>query len=154
MPQLVRGGKHTFGWSRVGDGGRIVIPPEALEDYALRESEMLILVPGSRTSGGFGLTSREALDGSPLGGEGALYAELERLRVPEGEVIEHRGKPTCWVELRDGGIDIPPGTLRMYGIRVYDKLLVMRGSGLALGFAVRGRIVEEALNHSELAVFE
>jgi hypothetical protein len=112
------------------------------------------LVPGSRTSGGFGLTSREALDGSPLGGEGALCAELERLRVPEGEVIEHRGKPTCWVELRDGGIDIPPGTLRMYGIRVYDKLLVMRGSGLALGFAVRGRIVEEALNHSELAVFE
>jgi hypothetical protein len=33
MPQLVKGGKHTFGWSRVGKTGRIIIPPEALTEY-------------------------------------------------------------------------------------------------------------------------
>jgi len=50
MPQLVKGGKYTFGWSRVGDTGRIVIPAEAVEEYRLKESEKLILVPGSKTS--------------------------------------------------------------------------------------------------------
>ena len=26
MPRLVKGGKYTFGWSRVGDMGRITVP--------------------------------------------------------------------------------------------------------------------------------
>jgi len=154
MPQLVKGGKHTFGWSRVGDGGRIVIPPEALEAYGLREAEKLILVPGSQTSGGFGLASQESLEGSPLGVAAALCSEYGGVPVPEGEVVEYQGKPTCWVELRGGGIDVPSGTLRRYGVGIGDELLVIRGSGLAIGFAVRGRIVEEAKKHRELPVFQ
>lgn len=154
MPQLVKGGKHTFGWSRVGNGGRIVIPPEALEEYGLRECENPIMVPGSQTSGGFGLASRESLEGSPLGVGEALCSELGVFRVSEGEVVEYRGKPICWVQLRGGGIDVPPGTLQRYGIKIGDRLLVIRGSGLSIGFAVRGRIVEEATKHGELAVFE
>jgi hypothetical protein len=154
MPQLVKGGKHAFGWARVGDGGRIVIPPEALEEYGLRESERLIVMPGSQTSGGFGLASRESLEGSPLGVAASLCSKHGGLQVPEGEVVEYQGKPTCWVQLRGGGIEVPPGTLQRYGARIGEKLLVIRGSGLAIGFAVRGRIVEEALKHSELAVFE
>lgn len=39
MPQLVKGGKHVFGWSRVGDTGRIIIPPEAMEEYHLKDSD-------------------------------------------------------------------------------------------------------------------
>jgi bifunctional DNA-binding transcriptional regulator/antitoxin component of YhaV-PrlF toxin-antitoxin module len=154
MPQLVKGGKHTFGWSRVGDSGRIRIPPEALKEYGLRESERLIVVSGSRTSGGFGLASRESLEGSPLGVGGALCPDIAGFRASEGEVVDCQGRPFCWVQLRDGCIDVPPATLQEYGIRVGDKLLVIRGSGLAIGFAARGRIVEEALKHSELAVFE
>jgi hypothetical protein len=154
MPQLVKGGKHTFGWSRVGDSGRIRIPPEALKEYGLRESERPILLPGSRTSGGFGLASRESLEGSPLGVAAALCPELGAFRASEGEVVDCRGRPFCWVQLRDGCIDVPPATLQEYGVRVGDKLLVIRGSGLGIGFAVRGRIVEEALQHSGLPVFE
>ena len=67
MPQLVKGCKHTFGWSRVGDTGRIVIPPEALEEYNLNESEKMVLVPGSQTSGGFGIGSMESVKRSHLG---------------------------------------------------------------------------------------
>lgn len=154
MPQLVKGGKHTFGWSRVGKTGRIIIPPEALTEYRLKESEKLILVPGSRTSGGFGLGSGESVKKSPLGFFAAARPEFERFRVPEGEVIEYEGKSYCWVELYDGGVSVPPATLAKYGIGVGDKLLVIRGSGLAIGFAVRGPIVAEAEKHDELVVFE
>jgi len=153
VPQLVKGGKHVFGWSRVGSTGRIIVPPEALEEYLLREAEKLILMPGSRTSGGFGLGSGESVSGSPLGKTLRARPELGEFRVPEGEAVECAGKPYCWVELRSGGITVSPRALEEYGIRVGDSLLVIRGSGLAIGFAVRGPIVAEARRHPELAVF-
>ena len=154
MPQLVKGGKHTFGWSRVGDTGWIIIPPGALEEYRLKESEKLILAPGSQTSGGFGLGSQESVKRSPLGVAVDVHPSLGEFGVPEGEVIEYEGKPYCWVELRNGGVAVPPETLEKYGIRIGDKLLVIRGSGLAIGFAVRGPIVEEAKKHRGLEIFE
>ncbi len=154
MPQLVKGGKHTFGWSRVGDSGGIIIPPEALGEYGLKESEKLILVPGSRTSGGFGLGSVESVKRTPMGVALEVHPGLGEFRMPEGEVIEHKGKPYCWVELRSGGITVPLKTLEKYGIGPGDRLLVIRGSGLAIGFTVRGPIVEEAEKHQELEVFE
>lgn len=154
MPQLVKGGKHVFGWSRVGDTGRINIAPEALREYGLKDSVKLILVPGSRTSGGFGLGTRESVKGSPLGVVADVHPELGEFRLPEGQAITYQGKPYCWVELRNGGINVPPQTLEMYGINIGDKLLSIRGSGLAIGFAVRGPIVEEARKHRELEIFE
>jgi bifunctional DNA-binding transcriptional regulator/antitoxin component of YhaV-PrlF toxin-antitoxin module len=154
MPQLVRGGKHVFGWSRVGQTGRIVIPTEALEEYCLEESMKLILVPGSQTSGGFGLASRSSLKKSPLGALIDLHPELGKFRIPEGKCIQHEDRSYCWVELQNGGIDVPTETLHKYGIRVGDKLLVIRGSGLAVGFAVRGPIIEEARKHRGLRIYE
>ncbi len=154
MPQLVKGGKHTFGWSRVGNGGRMTIPAEALEEYRLGESVKLLVLPGSRTSGGFGLASVESVRTSPL--EGVLKAPggLGDSRAPEGAAVDYEGRPYAWAQLRNGGITLPPATLEKYGIAVGDRLLVVRGSGLALGFAVRGPIVEEANMHGELEVFE
>ena len=66
MPQLVKGGKHVFGWSVVGGEGRIVIPPEAGREYGIREDHTCLLIPGSKTSGGFGLGTLESLEGTPL----------------------------------------------------------------------------------------
>jgi len=154
MPQLVKGGKHTFGWSRVGDTGRIVIPPEALEEYNLKESEKMVLVPGSQTSGGFGIGSMESVKRSHLGAVVDTRSGLGIFRKPEGEVIEYGGKLYCWVELKDGGVVIPQGILNRYGVKIGNKLLVIRGSGLAIGFAVRGPIIEEAKKHLELEVYE
>ncbi|MBN1218487.1 MAG: hypothetical protein JXM69_06155 [Anaerolineae bacterium] len=154
MPQLVKGGKHTFGWARVGDTGRIIIPPAALAEYHLQETEKLILVPGSRTSGGFGLGSPESVKKSPLGAVLDAHLGLREFQSPEGEVIKHNGKPYSWVELRHGGVTISPETLKKYGVGIGAKLLVIRGSGLAVGFAVRGPIVAEAKKHPELEVFE
>lgn len=154
MPQLVKGGKYVFGWSRVGYDGRIGIPLEALDEYGLKESEKLIVRPGSRTSGGFSLGSLRSLEGTVLGLVLETRPELGRFTAPEGEVVEHRGKPHCWVTLRDGGVTIPPSSLERFGVRTGDRLLVVRGSGLAVSLLVKGRIVEEAEKHPELKVVE
>jgi bifunctional DNA-binding transcriptional regulator/antitoxin component of YhaV-PrlF toxin-antitoxin module len=154
MPQLVKRGKHVFGWSLVGDTGRIMVPHEALDEYRFEPSEKLIAMPGSQRSGGFGLGSRESVSNSPLGGVLEVRPELGEFRIPEGEAVECEAKQYCWVQLRDREITIPPETLRGYGVRPGDRLLAIRGSGLAIGFAVRGPIVAEATRHPELVVFE
>jgi len=57
--------------------------------------------------------------------------------------------------IEEGGcITLPPETLREYEIIIGDLLLVVKGSPIAIGFALRGSIIEEASRHPELEVFE
>ena len=154
MPQLIKGGKYVYGWTRVGYNGHITIAPEALEDYELFGSEKLIVLPGSKTSGGFGLCPLKFLQGRKMEILAEARPELWEDRVTEGEIIKFRSKPYCWIRLNKGSIILRPSTLNEYGIHVLDKLLMIKGSGLALGFAVRGPIVEEAKKHEKLSIFE
>jgi hypothetical protein len=150
MPQLVKGGKYTFGWCRVGDGGEITVPPEALREYRLEGVREVILVPGSRTSGGFGIATAESLQGSPLA---ATLRGDPTHEVPKGGAVEERVRPYHRATMRDGRLTVPPEVLARYGIRPGDRILCIRGSGRAIGFAVRGPIVEEAQRHPELHTF-
>jgi len=154
MPQLVKGGKYMFAWSRVGDDGTVIVPPEALAEYKLEEDERLILRPSSRSSRGFVLGSPRSLERTVLGIVLEDCPELGRFLTSEGEVTEYKGKPYTWAWLRGGAINVPPATLERFGIREGDLLAVIRGSGLAVSFIVQGPIVEEAKRHPELEVFE
>jgi hypothetical protein len=154
MPQLVKGGKHAYGWSRVGKDGQIVIPPEALEEYRFQGSDRLILLPGSKTSGGFALGSPETIAGSIFRAALGSHSELMNPRASNGQVIWGDGNPYPLVGLRGGAVEMPAGLLGKCGIYAGDHLLVVRGSRMAVAFAVRGPIVDEARRHPELQVFE
>jgi hypothetical protein len=155
MPQLVKGGKHTYGWSQVGADGTILIPPEAVEEYGFQGVTNLLLVSGSTRSGGFGVSTLEALQQSPMAVILEKNPQLATFELPEGQAVDFNGHTICWVTFHgDGRIRVPLATLEQYGARPGDKLLVIRGSRLGIGFAVRGPIIEEALKHPELAVFQ
>ncbi|RQW04547.1 hypothetical protein EH223_07165 [candidate division KSB1 bacterium] len=64
MPQLVKGGKNTFGWSKVNEHGKIAIPPDAFDEYKFSAAKNAYLFSGSKTSGGFGLTTLNMLKAS------------------------------------------------------------------------------------------
>ncbi|MEW5869741.1 MAG: hypothetical protein AB1894_10740 [Chloroflexota bacterium] len=130
MPQLVKGGKWVFGWTVVGSGREILIPPQAYAEYGFQAGEEVLFLAGSRTSGGFGIGRPERLAGSPV--------RLQSRTLGQG-VIEAGGLVKI-----PAGIDLQPGA----------RLLAARGSGLALGFLQRGRIYSEALQHPEIEVFE
>lgn len=153
MPQLVKGGKHTFGWSCVGKAGQIALPPAAIKEYGFHEDDKLYMIQGSRTSGGFGLASRHSLKKSPLLTIFNEHQELKEFSVPEGTVFISKGKLFSWIQMKMGCITVPFRTLERYEIKIGDKLLTVRGSGLALGFIVKGPIVAEAVKHPELDVF-
>ena len=127
MPQLEKGGKWVFGWVIAGINGEIAIPPEAYHEYGFQPGEVLFLTCGSRTSGGFGLGKQSVLAEKPIRARvwaQAVMGERMRVVLPEEVVVQ-------------------PG----------ERLLVVRGSGLALGFLRRGPIYELALNHPEVESF-
>lgn len=151
MPRLVKGGKYVYGWSKVAGDGKIVVPKEALTDYKFEVPCKVILLPGSKSSGGFGLTTPSMLQCSRLSVVLDREPRLAGFQLREGETVAVGTRTYCWVNLNGNGeFVVPVKALNMYGVNLGDRLLVGRGSGLALAFIVRGSIVAEAEKHANL----
>ncbi len=127
MPQLAKGGKWVFGWVVVSPQGEITIPPEAYREYGFQAGEQVILMRGSRSSGGFS-----------VGRVDRVPSLLRKRALAQAQMGEQ------------GQVAVPPES----GAQPGERLLVVRGSGLALGFLAQGPIYEEALKHPELVTFQ
>jgi len=149
MPQLRRGGKHVFGWAVVHPDGRVRIPSEAIDEYGLSGSGTLVLMSGSRTSGGIRAALPSALEGSVFG-SGASDAAAAGV----GAVIRRKNTVFCQATLDGSVLSVPGDMLAACGVAAGDKLLVIRGSDRGVTMVVRGPLVEEALGHPELEVFD
>jgi bifunctional DNA-binding transcriptional regulator/antitoxin component of YhaV-PrlF toxin-antitoxin module len=155
MPRLVKGGKYVYGWSEVNSNGRIVVPSEALEEYGFKDADKVIVMPASKRSGGFALTTPSLLKNSRLSVILDRAPRLAGFQLREGETVTVGTRICCWVKLNGKGeFVVPVETLKEYGVNLGDRLLVGRGSGLALAFIAKGPIVAEAKKHSNLAVFK
>jgi len=154
MPQLVKGGKYIFGWSKVGENGKIIIPEEAYLEYKFNEDKKGILMSGSKRSGGFGLSSNRLIRNSPIGKMLKGFPELINHQLEEVEIIKIKEKNFCWIKIyKRGIIKVPQKTSIAFKVKINDNLLVGRGSGLALGFIAKGPIYEEAKKHPEIPYF-
>jgi bifunctional DNA-binding transcriptional regulator/antitoxin component of YhaV-PrlF toxin-antitoxin module len=155
MPRLVKGGKYVYGWSEVGNGGRIAVPDEALTEYNFKPPCKVMLLSGSRRSGGFALTTVSLLKNSRLSVLLDENSPLSEFQLREGETVTIGGKPYCWVKLNSNGcVTVPLETLKEYGVNLGDRLLSVRGSSSALAFCVRGPLIAEAKKHLDLAMFK
>ena len=155
MPRLVKGDKYVFGWSEVDVNGRIVVPNEALTEYNFRTPSKVILMPTSKRSGGFALTTPFMLENSKISVFLDEEPRLTRFELAEGETVTIGKRIYSWVKLnRDGSFIVPVETLKKYGVKPSNMLLSVRGSGLALAFIVKGPLIAEAKKHSTLASFK
>lgn len=111
---------------------RIAIPPEAWKEYAFEVGEEAIFIRASRSSGGFTLATPRLIAGTVI-------------RLDAGQRVLGRGHFRTVSQL------ILPEDI---GMTTGQCLLVVRGSGRALGFLQYGRIVEEALRHLEIEVLD
>lgn len=63
MMRISKGAKETFGWVVIGNGREIILPDAAWIRYGFQVGDEAIFIPGSQTSGGFGLTTNTLLEG-------------------------------------------------------------------------------------------
>jgi hypothetical protein len=129
MPQLVKGGKWIFGWVIVGLQREIFLPPEAYLEYSFRAGEPVCFLRGSQRSGGFSIGRLE---------------KIEQSKVPLHLRAFSMGKIGM-----DSQIEIPLEA----DIQPGDRLLAVRGSGMALALLTRGPIYALALKHPEVEAF-
>lgn len=155
MPQLVKGGKFIYGLSKVSPEGSIAVPPQAMQEYGFRNGDDVIIMSGSRTSGGFGLTRRDIIEKSSLALIIDTLPHLFDYSIAEFEIVTDKARSYCRTKIQnDGCIIVPLDTLSRFGINSGDLLAAGRGSRLSIAFIVRGSIMEECLKHPELKVFQ
>lgn len=154
MPKLVKGGKNAFGWSKVNENGKIVIPPDAYSEYNFSAAKYVYLLSGSKKSGGFGLTTLNLLKESYLSEILHTHPELEDPESIIGNPMQHKSKTYCCVPIFSNTFTVPLDVLEIYGVKKDSLLLTVRGSYVALGFIVKGPIIEEAKRHPELKVYQ
>ena len=145
MPQIVKGGKFVFGWSQVGKEGCIQIPEEVLLEYKLFKEYKVILISGSKSSGGFVVSTLNLLNQSIMKGLIEDYPEFEDYSLPEGKPVKWKGRYYCWVSINQQGIiKLSRETARCFDIEENYKLLSIRGSNIGFVLAVKGPIIETA----------
>ena len=155
MPQLVKGGKYIYGWTSIRTDRRIRIPAEAFLEYHFSVGDTIILMSGSKTSGGFSMNKPERLKASKIG-QPLLslidHPEQSHAMLSSGsQQIVSGGKVVSFITLDDDlSFRLPDELIETLGLTVGSKLLAGRGSGLGLAFIARGRICEEALRHPGL----
>ncbi len=152
MPQLEKGGKYVFGWSRVRDDGNIKIPPEAIREYKISPESDLILFSGSKTSGGFVIAKQSLLERSMIGYNLKQYKDLSSFQI---EHIADTGKRKfCRVgKMKTELLTLSPQILTTYRLKYGDYLLSVRGSYIGISMIVKGPIIDLAKMHPEINTF-
>jgi len=152
MPRLVKGGKWVFGWSKISAEGKAAIPPETMNEYKIYVDDEMLLMSGSKTSGGFIAIKLSCLEKSNLT---VLMDKFPELRMPDAGLLRDGNRVYYRTSIKKGGsLSLAATILAEYGVKTGDSLLVVRGSGLGPSFLVRGPIVEEARRHPELEVLK
>jgi bifunctional DNA-binding transcriptional regulator/antitoxin component of YhaV-PrlF toxin-antitoxin module len=155
MPQLAKGGKWVFGVSVVGRDGSILLPPEAMKEYGYKDGEKVILMNGSRTSGGFVVTVKATIEGSKIASIFKTAPGLMNFSIAEGEITCNRRRLFCWTLIKPGGyIVLPEKSLAAYGIKLGGNLVVGRGSNFGIAFLAKGPVWEFAVKHPAVEVFK
>jgi len=88
MPLITKGGKYIFGWSRVNDDLSIQLPKMAVDEYMITAENKVILISGSKKTGGFIATRRGLLLASKIGNILRENPCLSDYKTEEGELIE------------------------------------------------------------------
>ena len=155
MPQLVKGGKYIFGWTIINKDLKIRIPDETYEEYNFTETDKLIILSGSKSSGGFSIITPNSIINSKLSNNiialiGYLH-EYNAFTTNILEIIKHGNKIISWTAIEgEKYFRLSKELITFLNLKIEDRLLVGRGSGLGPAFIGKGTIYKEALKHDLL----
>ncbi len=157
MPQLVKGGKYIFGWTKINNNLEVRVPDETYDEYKLSETGKVILMSASKTSGGFNIFKPESLVKSQLGqltNHLGYSSDTNTFSARYQAIIYRNTRLICWTTLDENNyVHLSDDICSELLLKTGDKLLVARGSGLGPSFLIKGPIYDEALRHKNIPEF-
>ena len=144
MPQMTKGGKYIFGWSKIGKDGKLTFPTMAVEEYKLQEETYIYIVSGSKQTGGFCVMTELLLSNSRLKNILKETPYLADRSLKEGELISYKGRKYGWLKLKDNSIHLSDNLMKILDIKTGDKLLAIRSSNIAFTMGARGSLIDKA----------
>ena len=143
MPQMTKGGKYIFGWSRIRVNGELIFPRMAVDEYKLKEENHIYIVSGSKQTGGFSVMTEPLLSHSTLKNILKENPSLADRSLREGELITYKGRKYGWLALNKSAVYLSDDLMKMLEIKVGDKLLAIRSSDIAFTMGVKGSLIEK-----------
>ena len=154
MPQLKKGGKFVFGWSLINNDNQIKIPKQAYDEYSLKDCNKVILISGSKRTGGFCVSNRTMIEKSNINGLFKQNPQLYDYKINEGEFVKYKGRLYCWINLNHDLITLSNDIFKTLDLKIRDKLLSIRGSDIAFVMGVKGPLIERAnLSDKEIEIY-
>jgi hypothetical protein len=158
MPQLVKGGKYIFGWTLINKDFKIRIPDETYDEYKFTETDKLIILSGSKSSGGFSVITPNSIINSKFSKNIIRLVGYEKVKnsftTDKLEIIKLGERVISWTSIdKERYFRLSIELISLLNINIGDKLLVGRGSGLGPAFIAKGTIYKEALKHKDLLEF-
>lgn len=147
MPQITKGGKYIFGWSKISENGKLVFPPMAVEAYRLKEEDHIYIVSGSRQTGGFCVLPEPLLINSKIKNILEENLNLADRSLGEGELISYKGRKYGWLALKENTIHLSAQLMKNLDIKVGDELLSIRSSDIAFTMGAKGRLINKARDY-------
>ena len=148
MPQLNKGGKYVFGLSIIGPGNRILLPREALDRYPVHREKRILIFTGSRSTGGFCVTSPGLLAGSKLAHILTDCPGLAGDELGEGEFIRYKGRGYAWAPVSpEGVVTLPDKAMAYLALSIGDTLMCIKSSDIAFTMGAKGPLMERAANY-------
>lgn len=147
MPQLNKGGKFVFGFSLIHDDLTVQVPTQTLEEYRVLNDDKVIIFTGSKITGGFCVTTYPLLSASKLSHILHECPQLEKRTVPQGTLIQYKGRKYAWLSLKENGsIQLTPQLLKQLNLDVGNELLCIRSSNIAFTMGAKGPLLDKAHN--------
>ena len=103
MPQMNKGGKFIFGISLIHADGAVLLPAQAVNEYEIAKEGRVILLSGSKSTGGFCVTRKGLLENSRLSQILSENPALSNYEINEGEFIKYKGRFYCWKRIDTSG---------------------------------------------------
>lgn len=149
MPQLNKGGKYVFGFSEIHDDLTIQFPKQAISEYNITLENSVILITGSKTTGGFCVTNQTLLGSSKLKHILSQCEGLVSHTLPQCEFIRFKGRGYCWVSISSSGIiQLSPRAMQYLSLSIGCPLISIRSSDIAFVMGAKGPLLEKGFSYN------
>lgn len=149
MPQLNKGGKFVFGLSFIHDDFTIQFPTQALKEYRVLNDDKIIIFTGSKSTGGFCVTTYPLLSASKLSHILHECPQLEKQSIPQGTLVTYKGRKYAWLALKENGsVQFTPKLFEQLNLSAGNELLCIRSSDIAFTMGAKGPLLEKAHNYN------